>query len=38
MPSAYLIDREGKIQHTHVGFRSNKKDSYEQAIQHLLDK
>lgn len=37
MPSAYLIDKQGKIQHTHVGFRPSKKQSYEDAILHLLD-
>jgi len=36
MPSAYLIDKQGNIMHTHIGFRANKIKSYEKAIQHLL--
>jgi len=37
MPSAYLIDKNGKIQHSHIGFRESKKLSYEESIQHLLE-
>ena len=37
MPSAYLIDKEGNIQHSHVGFRVSKQQSYEDSIQHLLN-
>ncbi len=37
MPSAYLVDKQGKIQHNHVGFRPSKKQSYEDAILHLLN-
>lgn len=37
MPSAYLVDKQGKIQYSHVGFRTSKKQSYEDAIRHLLD-
>jgi len=37
MPSAYLIDKQGNIQHTHVGFRTSKKELYEKAIRHLLN-
>ena len=38
MPSSYLIDRDGNIQHTHVGFRTSKIDTYEKSIQELLEK
>lgn len=37
MPSAYLIGKNGNIQHSHVGFRVSKKQSYEDSIQHLLN-
>ncbi len=37
MPSAYLIDKTGKIQHSHIGFRASKKQSYEDSIQHLIN-
>ncbi|NOX43585.1 MAG: TlpA family protein disulfide reductase [Gammaproteobacteria bacterium] len=37
MPSAYLIDKQGVIQHNHVGFRPSKKMAYEASIQKLLD-
>lgn len=37
MPSSYLIDKNGKIQHNHIGFRTNKTDDYEQSIQKLLE-
>lgn len=38
MPSSYLIDRNGKIQYTHVGFRVSKSQNYEKSIQELLEK
>lgn len=37
MPSSYLIDRDGYIKSTHVGFFSEKKDTYEQEIKRLLN-
>jgi len=36
MPSSYLIDRNGNIVFTHVGFRASKLDEYEGHIQQLL--
>lgn len=37
MPSAYLIDREGRIHSQHIGFHNDRKDTYETEIQSLLD-
>ena len=38
MPSSYLIDREGKVYASHIGFRDNDKSELEQAIKDLLNK
>jgi thiol-disulfide isomerase/thioredoxin len=38
MPSSYLIDRDGKVYASHIGFRENDKTSLEQAIKSLLSK
>jgi cytochrome c biogenesis protein CcmG/thiol:disulfide interchange protein DsbE len=38
MPSSYLIDRDGKVHASHVGFRENDKASLELAIKNLLNK
>jgi len=38
MPSTYLIDREGKLVMTHMGFRYKDKAKLEAAIQAQLDK
>ncbi|SFM64170.1 TlpA family protein disulfide reductase [Marinobacter zhejiangensis] len=37
MPSAYLIDREGRIHSQHIGFHNDRKDNYEADIQRLLE-
>lgn len=37
MPSTYLIDREGQLVMTHMGFRNKDKDKLEAAIQSLLN-
>ena len=36
MPSSYLIDRQGNIISSHIGFRSNEKDKMEQKIRQTL--
>jgi thiol-disulfide isomerase/thioredoxin len=36
MPSSYLIDHNGNIVATHVGFREKRISGYEQQIEHLL--
>ncbi len=36
MPSSYLIDHNGNIATSHVGFRSKKIAGYEQQIEHLI--
>ncbi|SDX31542.1 TlpA family protein disulfide reductase [Marinobacter mobilis] len=36
MPSAYLIDREGRIHSQHIGFHIDRIDNYEAEIQSLL--
>lgn len=36
MPSAFVIDREGVIQHTHIGFNKRDAADYELHIQSLL--
>ncbi len=36
MPSAYLIDRDGRIHSSHIGFRDDGKAGYEEAIRALL--
>jgi thiol-disulfide isomerase/thioredoxin len=38
MPSSYLIDRDGIVHASHIGFRDNDKASLEQAIKNLLSK
>lgn len=38
MPSSFLIDRDGNVVLTHMGFRSKDKDKLEAAIQTLLEK
>jgi hypothetical protein len=37
MPSAYIIDRDGKPRFKHIGFHLEKREQYEQEIQSLLD-
>lgn len=36
MPSSYLIDRQGRIRASHIGFHSNKVANYEASIAQLL--
>jgi thiol-disulfide isomerase/thioredoxin len=36
MPSAYLIDRQGNIHASHIGFRDEDKAAMETQINHLL--
>ena len=36
MPSSYLIDRDGKLHASHIGFREKDKPKMEQAIKQLL--
>lgn len=36
MPSSYLIDREGRIAKTHIGFFSKKAAKYEKQIDQLV--
>jgi len=38
MPSSYLIDREGNVYASHIGFRDKDKSELEQAIKDLLIK
>jgi len=38
MPSSYLIDRNGQLVKTHMGFRNKDKAKLEAAIQALLEK
>jgi len=38
MPSSYLIDRDGKVHASHIGFREKDKANLEQAIKNLLSK
>ena len=38
MPSSYLIDREGNVHASHIGFRDKDKSELEQAIKGLLNK
>jgi thiol-disulfide isomerase/thioredoxin len=38
MPTSFLIDREGHIALTHMGFRTKERDKLESAIQTLLEK
>ena len=37
MPSSYLIDRQGRIQKTHIGFREETIGDMESAIRALLE-
>ena len=36
MPSSYIIDRDGRLHHSHVGFRDKDKAALEQQIEGLL--
>lgn len=36
MPSSYLIDRDGKLHHNHIGFRAKDKAALESQIEALL--
>ena len=36
MPSSYLIDRQGNIHASHIGFRDEDKNAVESQINHLL--
>ncbi len=36
MPSSYLIDRNGKLHHSHIGFRSSDRAALELQIESLL--
>ncbi|WP_108127095.1 TlpA family protein disulfide reductase [Saccharospirillum mangrovi] len=36
MPSSYLIDRQGRIRASHIGFHGNKVADYEASIEQLL--
>jgi cytochrome c biogenesis protein CcmG/thiol:disulfide interchange protein DsbE len=36
MPTSYLIDRDGNLVATHIGFRTKDKPKLEQAVQQLL--
>lgn len=36
MPSSYLIDRQGNLHSTHLGFKQNKADDMEMEIRQLL--
>lgn len=36
MPSALIIDRDGKARFKHIGFHDNKRADYEQELQQLL--
>ena len=36
MPSSYLIDRQGHIQSSHIGFRTDKADALEASIKTLI--
>ena len=38
MPSSYLIDRQGRIQNTHIGFREETSGDMESAIRAQLEK
>ncbi len=36
MPSAYLIDRDGRIHSQHIGFQNDRRNNYEAEIRRLL--
>ncbi len=36
MPSSYLIDRQGKLHSTHIGFRAKDRETLEKSIVELL--
>jgi thiol-disulfide isomerase/thioredoxin len=38
MPSSFLIDREGKVISSHIGFRRDEQEAYEVAIVDALSK
>jgi peroxiredoxin len=38
MPSSFLIDRDGEVTESHLGFKSAKTDEYEAAIVSVLRK
>jgi thiol-disulfide isomerase/thioredoxin len=38
MPSSFLIDRQGKVRFTHVGFRLNERAEYEREVRALLSR
>ncbi len=38
IPTSFLIDREGRIVSTHIGFRNTDQDRLETEIQELLDR
>ena len=38
MPTSYLIDRDGHIVRTHMGFRTKDRDKLEDAIKTVLEK
>jgi thiol-disulfide isomerase/thioredoxin len=38
MPSSFLIDREGKVISSHIGFRRDEQENYEAAIVQALSK
>lgn len=38
MPSTLIFDRQGKLQHQHTGFKTNKTSEYEQIIDRILAK
>lgn len=36
MPSSYLIDKQGQVVHTNLGFRGNDEDALEEKIRDLI--
>jgi peroxiredoxin len=36
MPSTYLIDRDGRVRHVHLGYRDGYIDTYQQQVRQLL--
>jgi thiol-disulfide isomerase/thioredoxin len=37
MPSSYVIGRDGSLAVRHLGFKSAKRDEYEEVLRHLLE-
>lgn len=37
MPTAYVIDRSGKLVESHIGFRNGKRAEYEKSIKSVLN-